>query len=117
MIKFLFRKMINEMVTKEVTAQLDSYSRSQDVKIKDYCHEYLTELFKEKEENTRGNVNLFSRGFDYNTRETLRDRLKLGVAKIVLADIKSQQSFIVDRQIKSEDFIDSIVKRIRDKQI
>ena len=115
MIKFLFGKMINEMVTKEVTAQLDSDSRSQDVKIKDYCHEYLTELFKEKEENTRGKVGVYF--FDYNFRTTLRDQLKSGVAKMVLDDIKNQQSIIVDDQIKSEDFIDSIVKRIRDKQI
>ena len=106
MIKFLFGKMINELVAKEVAKEDD--------KVKQHCVTLVKSLFDENAPTERyiryGWVNGYY-------EKTAKGEMEQGIANIVIESMKANEGKRIDEKLAGEEFIDSIVERIRNKQI
>lgn len=117
MIKFLFGKMINELVAKEVAKEVAKINQDIDTtddKIKEHCGKLIKFLFSD-EVNDEAYV---SYGWGHGGfRKIVKGELKDGIADIVISKLEREQKEKVDEHLKGEEFIDGIVERILKKQI
>lgn len=118
MIKFLFGKMINDLVTKEVAREavkINANIDTTDDKIKQHCVNLVESLFSEESpSNTYVQQHWSMHGI---WRKTAKGHLEHGVADRVIAHMEETEKQRVDEKLAGEEFIDGIVERILKKQI
>ena len=113
MIDFLFGKYIKAEVAKEV-AKINSIIDTTDDKIKQHCVTLIKSMFSD-EAPVESYVSYgWVQGY---FRKTAKGELEQGVANIVTTNMIDNESKRVDDKLAGEEFIDSIVERIRNKQI
>jgi len=108
MLKFIFGKQIKEEVRKVTEAQ----EFTNKVLLAEFCNKAIIDLFS-KEEITEET----SSGWSQLRKDQMVNRMKEGIAQIILDEIHDQNIKILSSYTGKEEFIDSVVKRILAKQL
>ena len=109
MIKLIFGKYIAQIVAKEVAKEV----AKRDNEIKMHCGKLVRFIFEDAPDVELSNYGWGRGGFI----KTTKGELKHAIAGIVIKDLKDTEQKRIDDKIAEEAFIDSVVDRIKRKQL
>ena len=116
---FIFKKEIEELLKKEKKDTKDMISNIEESlkeNINELSLDYIDELFLDKSHTTIDrHRNIFSSRTEFIA--TVKGRIVENMNKTISLKVASKVKEIMAKEFNDEDFIDSVIKRINDKQL
>ncbi len=115
MLNYLFGGMLRTYARNEVKREVEKIRSEMKTQVKEDCVTLINYMFSEEAPSKEWT----NYGWGDSCFKTLTAKgvLQQEIADIVIAGMKEEEQVRIDDKLNGEDFIDSIVKRIRDKQI